>query len=153
MTSGWQARPVSSSRTLRFGICWVCMPESWTSCAAAVWREARTIRREALSDICFVALSRGSRRTTCSAGMTLSTGTASATRSGDVACTVTIDRRQLSAIRDVEGFDALAAVLFDHQYRVFRAALIPGVVVRERLKSADKSLASCGPRSRQIERY
>ena len=42
--------------------------------------------------------------------------------------------RQLSAIRDVEGFDALAAVLFDHQYRVSRAALIPGVVVRERLK-------------------
>ena len=42
--------------------------------------------------------------------------------------------RQLSAIRDVEGFDALAAVLFDHQYRVSRAALIPGVVVCERLK-------------------
>ena len=42
--------------------------------------------------------------------------------------------RQLSAIRDVEGFDALAAVLFDHQYRVSRAALITGVVVRERLK-------------------
>ena len=42
--------------------------------------------------------------------------------------------RQLSAIRDVEGFDALAAVLFDHQYRVSRTALIPGVVVRERLK-------------------
>ncbi len=42
--------------------------------------------------------------------------------------------RQLSAIRDVEGFDALAAVLFDHQYGVSRAALIPGAVVRERLK-------------------
>ena len=42
--------------------------------------------------------------------------------------------RQLSAIRDVEGFDALAAVLLDHQYRVSRAALIPGVVVCERLK-------------------
>ena len=37
-------------------------------------------------------------------------------------------------IRDVEGFDALAAVLFDHQYGVSRAALIPGVVVGERLK-------------------
>ena len=42
--------------------------------------------------------------------------------------------REFELIRDVEGFDALAAVLFDHQYRVSRAALIPGVVVRERLK-------------------
>lgn len=40
--------------------------------------------------------------------------------------------RQLSAIRDVEGFDTLAAVLFDDQYRVFRAALIPREVVGER---------------------
>ena len=40
--------------------------------------------------------------------------------------------RQLSAIRDLDGFDVLAAVLFDHEYRVLRAALIPNEVVRER---------------------
>ena len=38
--------------------------------------------------------------------------------------------RQLSAIRDFKGFDFLAAVLFDHDYRVERAALIPRAVVR-----------------------
>ena len=42
--------------------------------------------------------------------------------------------RQLSAIRDMEGFDVLAAVLFDEQYRVWRGALIPQEVVRERSK-------------------
>ena len=40
--------------------------------------------------------------------------------------------RQLSAIRDVTGFDTLAAVLFDDIYRVMRAALIPAGVVRDR---------------------
>jgi len=39
--------------------------------------------------------------------------------------------RQLSAIRDLEGFDFLAAVLFDDYYRIMRAALIPAAVVRE----------------------
>ena len=38
--------------------------------------------------------------------------------------------RQLSAIRDLDGFDVLAAVLFDNVYRVVRAALIPVDVVR-----------------------
>ena len=38
--------------------------------------------------------------------------------------------RQLSAIRDLDGFDVLAAVLFDELYRVERAALIPVGVVR-----------------------
>ena len=42
--------------------------------------------------------------------------------------------RQLSAIRDRDGFDTLAAVLFDNEYRVCRAALIPSKVVRERCK-------------------
>ena len=42
--------------------------------------------------------------------------------------------RQLSAIRSLEGFDVLGAVLFDDQYRVARAALIPREVVRERSK-------------------
>ena len=42
--------------------------------------------------------------------------------------------RQLSAIRDLDGFDTLAAVLFDEEYRVLRAALIPNTVVRERCK-------------------
>ncbi|MCY3768830.1 MAG: hypothetical protein OXG56_05630 [Gammaproteobacteria bacterium] len=42
--------------------------------------------------------------------------------------------RQLSAIRDLEEFDMLAAVLFDHDYRVLRAALIPTEVVRSRSK-------------------
>lgn len=42
--------------------------------------------------------------------------------------------RQLSAIRDLEGFDVLAAILFDDHYRVSRAALIPNEVVRERCK-------------------
>lgn len=40
--------------------------------------------------------------------------------------------RQLSAIRDLDGFDVLAAVLFDDDYRVLRAALIPASVARER---------------------
>ena len=35
-------------------------------------------------------------------------------------------------IRDLDGFDVLAAVLFDGVYRVVRAALIPGGVVRHR---------------------
>lgn len=40
--------------------------------------------------------------------------------------------RQLSAIRDLDGFDILAAVLFDDDYRVTRAALIPAAIVRDR---------------------
>ncbi len=39
--------------------------------------------------------------------------------------------RQLSAIRDLEGFDILAAVLFDDDYRILPPALIPAAVVRE----------------------
>lgn len=39
--------------------------------------------------------------------------------------------RQLSAIRDLSGFEILAAVLFDDEYRILRAALIPAAVVRE----------------------
>lgn len=42
--------------------------------------------------------------------------------------------RQLSAIRDLNGFDTLAAVLFDDDYRVFRAALIPREIARARSK-------------------
>ena len=42
--------------------------------------------------------------------------------------------RQLSAIRNPEAFDALAAVLFDRDYGVFRAAVIPRIVVGSRLK-------------------
>ncbi|WP_205589621.1 hypothetical protein [Chachezhania antarctica] len=38
--------------------------------------------------------------------------------------------RQLSAIRDLDGFDILAAVLFDDDFRVIRAALVPADVVR-----------------------
>jgi hypothetical protein len=40
--------------------------------------------------------------------------------------------RQLSALRSLDGFDVLAAVLFDDHYRIWRAALIPASVVRER---------------------
>ncbi len=40
--------------------------------------------------------------------------------------------RQLSAVRALNGFDILAAVLFDDDYRVMRAALIPAAVVHER---------------------
>ncbi len=40
--------------------------------------------------------------------------------------------RQLSAIRNLDGFEFLAAVLFDHEYRVSRAALIPNEVIRNR---------------------
>ncbi len=40
--------------------------------------------------------------------------------------------RQMSAVRDLDGFDVLAAVLFDDDYRVVRAAHIPVEVVRER---------------------
>lgn len=42
--------------------------------------------------------------------------------------------RQLSAIRDLTGFDILATILFDDHYRVSRAALIPNEVVRDRCK-------------------
>jgi hypothetical protein len=37
--------------------------------------------------------------------------------------------RQLSAIRDIAGFDILAGVLFDHHYKIKRAGLIPSSVV------------------------
>ncbi|CAN7177595.1 hypothetical protein [Rhizobium sp. LjRoot258] len=40
--------------------------------------------------------------------------------------------RQLSAIRDLTGFDVLAAVLFDDDYGVRRAALIPSDAVKAR---------------------
>lgn len=39
--------------------------------------------------------------------------------------------RQLSAFRSIDGFDVLAAVLFDDDYRIKRAALIPSSVVRD----------------------
>lgn len=42
--------------------------------------------------------------------------------------------RQLSAIRDLSGFDVLAGVLFDSAFVVSRAALIPTEVVRDRSK-------------------
>ena len=42
--------------------------------------------------------------------------------------------RQLSAIRSPEAFDALAVVLFDRDYGVLRAAVIPSSVVGPRLK-------------------
>ncbi len=38
--------------------------------------------------------------------------------------------RQMSAIRDLDGFDILAAVLFDDDYQIMRAALVPATVVR-----------------------
>lgn len=44
--------------------------------------------------------------------------------------------RQLSAIRDLSGFDTLAAVLFTDDYRVFRAALIPSSVVESQTSYA-----------------
>ncbi|WP_170571125.1 hypothetical protein [Ruegeria atlantica] len=40
--------------------------------------------------------------------------------------------RQLSAIRDMNGFDVLAGVLLDASFGVLRAALIPSEIVRER---------------------
>ncbi len=40
--------------------------------------------------------------------------------------------REVSAIRDLEAFDFLAAVLFDYYYQVERAALIPAAVVKDR---------------------
>lgn len=45
--------------------------------------------------------------------------------------------RQLSAIRDLDGFDVLAAVLFDDVYRIVRAALIPVDIVRRRATCID----------------
>jgi hypothetical protein len=39
--------------------------------------------------------------------------------------------RQMSAIRDLTGFDFLAAVLFDDDYRIIRAAIIPAIVVKD----------------------
>lgn len=42
--------------------------------------------------------------------------------------------RQLSAIRDANGFDTLAALLFDENYSIVRAALIPTSVVQEESK-------------------
>ncbi|WP_299296979.1 hypothetical protein [uncultured Tateyamaria sp.] len=40
--------------------------------------------------------------------------------------------RQLSAIRDLAGFDVLAGVLFSAEFGVARAALIPSSVVQDR---------------------
>ena len=40
--------------------------------------------------------------------------------------------RQLSPIRSIEGFDALAGVLFNRDYGVLRAAIVPRSVVDER---------------------
>lgn len=40
--------------------------------------------------------------------------------------------RQLSAIRDLDGFDLLAVVLFDDDYRIARAALVPAATVKEK---------------------
>ncbi|MGR9398090.1 hypothetical protein ACU8OL_34760 (plasmid) [Rhizobium leguminosarum] len=37
--------------------------------------------------------------------------------------------RQLSAIRDLDGFDVLAVVLFDDDYQIVKAALIPAATV------------------------
>lgn len=42
--------------------------------------------------------------------------------------------RQLSAIRSLDGFDILAAVLFDDDYKIMRAALIPTSLVRAHAK-------------------
>lgn len=42
--------------------------------------------------------------------------------------------RQLSAIRSLDGFDILAAVLFNDDYEIMRAALVPSSVVREHAK-------------------
>lgn len=42
--------------------------------------------------------------------------------------------RQLSAIRDLAGFDVLAGVLLNAEFGVARAALIPSSVVRDRSK-------------------
>ena len=44
------------------------------------------------------------------------------------------ESRQLSAIRDLDAFDTLAAVLLDKDYRVLRAAFITCGVARERSK-------------------
>ncbi|CUH78937.1 hypothetical protein [Tropicibacter naphthalenivorans] len=38
---------------------------------------------------------------------------------------------QLGAIRDLEGFDLLAAVIFDRRYHVLHASIIPAGVIRE----------------------
>ncbi|WP_338550522.1 hypothetical protein [Roseovarius phycicola] len=40
--------------------------------------------------------------------------------------------RQLSAIRDLDGFDFLAAMLFDERYRISKSALIPAGVIQEK---------------------
>ena len=52
--------------------------------------------------------------------------------------------RQMSAIRNIEGrpFDVLAGVLFDAQYGVFRAALVPFEVVRENTRRSDHTNSS-----------
>ena len=47
--------------------------------------------------------------------------------------------RQLSAIRDLVGFDMLAAFLLASDYSVLRAALIPCEVVRKRCSFVEPS--------------
>lgn len=47
--------------------------------------------------------------------------------------------RQLSAIRDLDGFETLAAVLFDHHFRVQRAALIPREIVASRVRFVEQT--------------
>jgi hypothetical protein len=49
--------------------------------------------------------------------------------------------RQLSAIRDLSGahFDFLAGVLFDEDYRIMRAALVPHAVAMERATFVERT--------------
>lgn len=39
--------------------------------------------------------------------------------------------RQMSAIRDLSAFDALAGIVFDENFKVLRAAIIPANIVKE----------------------
>lgn len=45
--------------------------------------------------------------------------------------------RQLSQIRDLDGFDFLAGVLFNHDYSIMRAAIMPNQVVEDQAKRND----------------
>jgi hypothetical protein len=70
--------------------------------------------------------------------------------------------RQLSAIRDLKGghFDFIAGVLFNEDYTVMRAALIPHSVALERAKFVERTNShrfllqdGCLERSRRARRY
>ena len=112
------------------------MPASWTIRAAVAWREPRTIRPAVCAEFLFCGAISWQQAPNSEKGFDARDGDGDGKRYQIKGRRLHPQNksRQLSVIRDVDGFDLLAAVLFDDRYRVLRAALIPREVVRERTK-------------------